>query len=172
MAILLTERFKAYANIGYTYRVPTYTDLYYVGRTDLGNENLVPEEALSEEVGLSILVLALMHTLLYLIDHSNNLIDYTKENEADKWEATNLKSLNSTGAELNISSRFKSGLYTQNINLGYTYLDENLSDVKTAYSKYVINSLKHHFTATFRSQFIKNLSQSIVYKFAERVVWN
>jgi len=164
----INERFKAYANIGYTYRVPTYTDLYYVGRTDLGNENLVPEEALSEEVGLKYFGTSFNAYVAVFNRSSNNLIDYTKENEADKWEATNLKSLNSTGAELNISSRFKSGLYTQNINLGYTYLDENLSDVKTAYSKYVINSLKHHFTATFRSQFIKNLSQSIVYKFAER----
>ena len=164
----INERFKAYANIGYTYRVPTYTDLYYVGRTDLGNENLVPEEALSEEAGLKYFGTSFNAYVAVFNRSSNNLIDYTKENEADKWEATNLKSLNSKGAELNVSSRFKSGLYTQNINLGYTYLDENLSDVKTAYSKYVINSLKHHFTATFRSQFIKNLSQSIVYKFAER----
>ena len=96
------------------------------------------------------------------------MIDYTKENEDDKWEATNLKSLNSTGAELNVSSRFKSGRYIQNISLGYTYLDENLNDVKTAYSKYVINSLTHHFTASVRSQFLKNISQSVVYKFAER----
>ena len=164
----INERFKAYANIGYTYRVPTYTDLYYVGRTDLGNENLVPEEALSEEAGLKYFGTSFNAYVAVFNRSSNNLIDYTKENEADKWEATNLKSLNSKGAELNVSSRFKSGLYTQNINLGYTYLDENLSDVKTAYSKYVINSLKHHFTATFRSQFVKNLSQSIVYKFAER----
>ena len=164
----INERFKAYANIGYTYRVPTYTDLYYVGRTDLGNENLVPEEALSEEVGLKYFGTSFNAYVAVFNRSSNNLIDYTKENEADKWEATNLKSLTSTGAELNVSSRFKSGLYTQNINLGYTYLDENLSDVKTAFSKYVLNALKHHFTATFRSQFVKNLSQSIVYKFAER----
>ena len=164
----INERFKAYANIGYTYRVPTYTDLYYVGRNDLGNENLVPEEALSEEVGLKYFGASFNAYVAIFNRSSDNLIDYTKENEADKWEATNLKSLNSKGAELNVSSRFKSGLYTQNINLGYTYLDENLSDVKTAYSKYVINSLTHHFTATFRSQFVKNLSQSIVYKFAER----
>ena len=164
----INDRFKVYANIGYTYRVPTYTDLYYVGRTDLGNENLVPEEALSEEAGLKYFGTSFNAYVAVFNRSSNNLIDYTKENEADKWEATNLKSLNSKGAELNVSSRFKSGLYTQNINLGYTYLDENLSDVKTAYSKYVINSLKHHFTATFRSQFLKNVSQSIVYKFAER----
>jgi|TARA_Y100000385_G_scaffold281098_1_gene333340 iron complex outermembrane receptor protein len=164
----ISDQFKTYANIGYTYRVPTYTDLYYVGRTDLGNENLVPEKALSEELGLKYFGTNFNAYVAVFNRSSNNLIDYTKENEADKWEATNLKSLTSTGAELNVSSRFKSGLYTQNISLGYTYLDENLNDIKTAYSKYVLNALTHHFTATVRSQFVKNLSQSIVYKFAER----
>jgi len=164
----INDTFKAYANVGYTYRVPTYTDLYYVGRTDLGNENLEPEKALSEEIGLKYFGANFNAYVAVFNRSSDNLIDYTKENEADKWEATNLKSLNSTGAELNLSSSFKSGLYTQNISLGYTYLDENLSDIKTAYSKYVLNALTHHFTATVRSQFLKNVSQSIVYKFAER----
>ncbi|MDA7706036.1 TonB-dependent receptor [Flavobacteriaceae bacterium] len=164
----INDTFKAYANVGYTYRVPTYTDLYYVGRTDLGNENLEPEKALSEEIGLKYFRANFNAYVAVFNRSSDNLIDYTKENEADKWEATNLKSLKSTGAELNLSSSFKSGLYTQNISLGYTYLDENLSDIKTAYSKYVLNALTHHFTATVRSQFLKNVSQSIVYKFAER----
>ena len=164
----INNKLKAYANIGYTYRVPTYTDLYYVGPQDLGNENLVPEKALSEEIGLKYFGINFNAYVAIFNRSSDNLIDYTRENEDDKWEATNLTSLNSTGAELNLSSQFKSGLYTQNISLGYTYLDENLNDVKAAYSKYVINSLTHHFTATVRSQFIKNLSQSIVYKFAER----
>ena len=164
----INDKVKAYANIGYTYRVPTYTDLYYVGATDLGNENLAPEKALSEEVGLKYFGANFNAYVAIFNRSSDNLIDYTKENEDDKWEATNLKSLNSTGAELNVSSRFKSGRYIQNISLGYTYLDENLNDVKTAYSKYVINSLTHHFTASVRSQFLKNISQSVVYKFAER----
>ena len=164
----INDTFKAYANIGYTYRVPTYTDLYYVGRTDLGNENLDPEKALSEEIGLKYFGANFNAYVAIFNRSSDNLIDYTKENEADKWQATNLKSLTSTGLELNLSSSFKSGLYTQNISLGYTYLDENLKDIKTAYSKYVLNALTHHFTATVRSQFLKNVSQSIVYKFAER----
>ena len=154
--------------MGYTYRVPTYTDLYYVGRTDLGNANLEPEKALSEEIGLKYFGANFNAYVAVFNRSSDNLIDYTKENEADKWQATNLKSLTSTGAELNLSSRFKSGLYTQNISLGYTYLDENLNNIKTAYSKYVLNALTHHFTATVRTKFLKNVSQSIVYKFAER----
>jgi vitamin B12 transporter len=164
----INDAFKAYANVGYTYRVPTYTDLYYVGRTDLGNANLEPEKALSEELGLKYFGKNFNAYVAVFNRSSDNLIDYTKENEADKWEATNLKSLTSTGLEFNLSSSFKSGLYTQNISLGYTYLDENLNDIKTTYSKYVLNALTHHFTATIRSQFLKNISQSIVYKFAER----
>ena len=164
----INDAFRAYANVGYTYRVPTYTDLYYVGRTDLGNENLEPEKALSEEIGLKYFGGNFNAYIAIFNRSSDNLIDYTKENEADKWQATNLKSLTSTGAELNLSSNFKSGLYTQNISLGYTYLDENLKDIKTTYSKYVLNALTHHFTATVRSQFLKNVSQSIIYKFAER----
>jgi len=164
----IDDVFKAYANVGYTYRVPTYTDLYYVGRTDLGNANLEPEKALSGEIGVRYFGVNVNAYIAVFNRSSNNLIDYTKENVDDKWLATNLKSLTSTGVELNLSSSFKSGLYTQNISLGYTYLDENLNDIKTAYSKYVLNALTHHFTATVRSKFLKNVSQSIVYKFAER----
>jgi len=164
----INEAFRVYANVGYTYRVPTYTDLYYVGRTDLGNENLEPEKALSEEIGLKYFGTNFNAYVAIFNRSSDNLIDYTKENEADKWQATNLKSLTSTGAELNLASSFKSGLYTQNISLGYTYLDENLNTLKSTYSKYVLNALTHHFTATVRSQFLKNVSQSIIYKFAER----
>ena len=164
----INDKLKAYANIGYTYRVPTYTDLYYVGPNDLGNEKLVPEKALSEEIGLKYFGINFNAYVAIFNRSSDNLIDYTRENEDDKWEATNLKSLSSTGAELNLSSQFKSGLFAQNISLGYTYLDENLNDIKATYSKYVVNSLTHHFTATVRSQFMKNLSQSIIYKFAER----
>jgi vitamin B12 transporter len=35
-------------------------------------------------------------------------------------------------------------------------------------SRYSINSLKHHLTITNHSQFLKNVSHSVVYKFAER----
>ena len=138
----------------------------FLGPTGVGKTQLT--KALSEEIGLKYFGINFNAYVAIFNRSSDNLIDYTRENEDDKWEATNLKSLNSTGAELNLSSHFKSGLYPQNISLGYTYLDENLNDVKAAYSKYVINSLTHHFTATVRSQFMKNVSQSIIYKFAER----
>ena len=47
----LNDKIRIYANAGYTYRVPTYNDLFYIGSRDIGNENLVPEKAISEEIG-------------------------------------------------------------------------------------------------------------------------
>ena len=45
------EKTSVYTNFGKTYRVPTYTDLYYSDRTTLGNSDLEPESAISSEFG-------------------------------------------------------------------------------------------------------------------------
>lgn len=164
----INDSFRVYANAGYTYRVPTYNDLYYVGRQDIGNENLVPERAISEEIGLKYFGDKLIASLAFFNRDSDNLIDYTKENEDDKWQSNNLKRLNSNGIEAQLSSPFKLGQYTQSLSLGYTYLNEDLGTVKSNFSKYVINSLNQHLTANIKTQFSKNFSQSVVYKFADR----
>lgn len=164
----INDSFRVYANAGYTYRVPTYNDLYYVGRQDIGNENLVPERAISEEIGLKYFGNKLNASVAFFNRDSDNLIDYTKENEDDKWQSNNLKRLNSNGIEAQLSSPFKLGQYTQSLSLGYTYLNEDLGSVKSNFSKYVINSLNQHLTANIKTQFSKNFSQSVVYKFADR----
>lgn len=164
----INDSFRVYANAGYTYRVPTYNDLYYVGRQDIGNENLVPERAISEEIGLKYFGNKINASVAFFNRDSDNLIDYTKENEDDKWQSNNLKRLNSNGIEAQLSSPFKLGQYTQSLSLGYTYLNEDLGTVKSNFSKYVINSLNQHLTANIKTQFSKNFSQSVVYKFADR----
>jgi iron complex outermembrane receptor protein len=39
-----------YGNLGYTYRIPTFTDLNYKSPTTIGNSNLEPEKAFSQEL--------------------------------------------------------------------------------------------------------------------------
>lgn len=164
----INEHFRVYTNAGYTYRTPTYNDLYYVGSRDEGNENLVPEEAISQELGLKYFGDKISATVAFFNRDSDNLIDYTKDNEADKWKSNNLTSLNTRGVEVQLSAPFKLGQYNQSFNLGYTHLNEDLKAVRANFSKYIINSLKHHLTARLKSQFTKNLTHSFVYKFAER----
>ncbi|TYB78876.1 TonB-dependent receptor plug domain-containing protein [Bizionia myxarmorum] len=166
----ISNDFQLYGNIGYTYRVPTYTDLYYTSPTELGNENLDPEEAISEELGLKFSRNGLRVSAAFFNRDSRKLIDYVKDVETDPWQATNISEMNTRGFEVNTDYGFFAANFTQNMGLSYTYLDEDLKDVSSNFSRYSVNSLKHQFVATFRSQFFKNLSQSIVYRYAERTL--
>ena len=162
------EKLKIYGNIGYTYRIPTYTDLYYSDPTTLGNEDLEPEEAISEEIGLKFQTKNFSSNFAVFNRNSSNLIDYIKENEDELWEATNIRDLQTFGFEINSDYSFKISEYNQKIKLAYTFIEDEVKDLDIDFSRYSINSLKHHVTATYNSQFLKNLTQGIVYKYAER----
>ncbi|CDF81052.1 TonB-dependent receptor [Formosa agariphila KMM 3901] len=164
----LNNHFKVYGNIGYTYRIPTYTDLYYSDPTTLGNENLEPEEAVAEELGIKYNKNNFSASIALFNRDSRELIDYVKENEDDLWQATNIAEVNTMGVDVYTNYNFLMGVYSQSINASYTYIDDDLKDLDSNYSKYSINSLKHHFVTRYSSQFLKNLSQAIIYKYAER----
>lgn len=164
----LSERFKLYGNIGYTYRIPTYTDLYYSDPTTLGNENLDPEEAIAEEFGIKFLHNKFTASVAFFNRDSNNLIDYVKANEDDLFQATNIAELNTKGFEAMAGYNFKIGVFNQSFNASYTYLEDDIKDIQSNFSRYSINSLKHHFTSRLSTKFLKNLSQNIIYKYAER----
>ena len=162
------ESFKIYANAGYTYRIPTYTDLFYSDPTTLGNENLDPEEAISQELGLKYFRTNFNASFAVFNRDSDNLIDYVKENEDDLWQATNIRDLNTFGFELNGTYKFKFIGFDQKLNVGYTFIEDEVKELDINFSRYSINSLRHHLTTTLNTQFIDNLVQAITIKHAER----
>lgn len=164
----LSNSFKIYGNVGYTYRIPTYTDLYYSDPTTLGNENLDPENALAEEFGIKFKSTNFSASVAVFNRDSENLIDYVKSNEEDLWQATNIRELNTKGLDVYANYNFNIGTHVQSLNATYTFLDDEIKDLDLDYSRYSINSLKHHFVTRLTTQFVDNLSQSIIYKYAER----
>lgn len=164
----VNSKFKIYGNLGYTYRVPTYTDLFYSDPTTLGNENLNPEEAFAQELGFQYRLQDISFSMAFFNRDASKLIDYVKENESDLWQAVNIRELNTKGVELNSKVPFKIGKYRQILQLDYTFLEDQTKDLAVNFSRYSINSLKHNFIATLRSQMFKNISQTLAYRFSER----
>ena len=161
----INSNFKLYSNIGKTFRVPTYTDLYYSDRTTIGNENLNPESATSTELGFKYNTSNFKISGAFFNRKAKNIIDYVKENENDLWNAVNIGSLKTTGFELDFRYNFQNQNY---LNLGYTNINDNSYVTNINYSKYSLNSLKHHFTSKLNLNYIRNVNHSFVYKYAER----
>ncbi len=164
----LSNQFKTYANIGYTYRVPTYTDLYYKSSIEQGNPNLKPESALSQEIGITFSDEKFLIKVAGFNRNSDNLIDWTKDNLTDKWQSRNFSEVTTKGIETAVDYSFKAFNFTQKLNVNYTYIEDEIKDLNVAYTRYSINSIKNQFNAQLQTQFLQFLSQQITYRYVER----
>ena len=164
----LSDSARLYANAGYTYRIPTFTDLYYSDPTTLGNEDLKPEEALTTELGWRWNTNGFQLTTAVFHRAAENLIDYVRPSEEGRFEATNIRKVNTTGVEVEANTQFTIGQQAQQFSLGYTYLNDDVKAINLAFSRYTINSLRHHLTLNYRGSITKNLRGNIAIKHAER----
>ena len=164
----LNEQVRLYGNIGYTYRIPTFTDLYYSDPTTLGNENLKPEEALTEEIGMRWNVNDWQLSAAAFLRQAANLIDYVRPTEEGRFEATNIREVNTHGVELEAKTQFTIGKQPQRLQIGYVYLNDDVKAININASRYTINSLRHHFTFNYASNITKNLTGNVAFKHAQR----
>jgi len=166
----LTDNLKAYGNLGVTYRIPTYTDLYYNDSNTIGNSNLKPEEAFAQEIGLKFNSGRFTSSVAIFNRDATNLIDFIRPDVTSKYEATNIAKVNTKGFEVNTDYRFKINEYNQTVSFGYNYLNDDILDQNKDLSRYSLNTLKHQFITRFSSKFLKNVRQNIIYKHAERAI--
>ncbi len=164
----LSSNFKLYSNIGKTYRIPTYTDLYYSDRTTIGNENLNPEQATSTELGIKFNDSQFNFSASLFSRKSKNIIDYVKENENDLWEAVNIRSLNTKGFELDLSYDFSKNRSSSSFSLGYSSLNDDSYVSNINYSKYSLNSIKSHFISNLNLTYFKKIIHSTIFKYVKR----
>ena len=160
--------FKTHANFGYTYRIPTYTDLFYADRTSIGNEDLDPEQALSWELGAAYVRNDFTAQGAFFRRDTDNLIDYVKFDEAALWEAQNFAALATSGVEINMTQKFTLFGLDQTLSMGYTYIDDAIKDTQVPFSRYAINSLKHQLTANSQVRLASQWPMSLSYRYMER----
>jgi iron complex outermembrane receptor protein len=165
----ITNNFKVYGNIGYTYRIPTYTDLYYNDPATSGNEDLEPEEAFAQELGFKYTSPKFSASIAVFNRDAENLIDYIRNDVSENiFRATNIAEVNTKGLEFDASYNFKIKDFTQTLSFGYAFLEDDILDQNEELSRYSLNTLKHQYTTRFSTQLFKNIRQNIVYKYAER----
>lgn len=156
----------AFVSGGRSFRLPTYTDLYYRDPSNLGNPNLRPESAWTGEAGLRQVSQTLRATLAYFYRQGTDMIDYTRLDASTPWQVQNFNSVTTQGVDANVqwspsSSPFK-------VSGNYTFLSSDV-DAGAQQSKYVLGHLRHQANVGIEYTFAKVLTPSIWYRYGDRL---
>ncbi|MBK7185046.1 MAG: TonB-dependent receptor [Ignavibacteria bacterium] len=93
-----TEDLRVFATVNRSFRIPTYTELYYKDPTTRGNAALLPEHAITAELGGSVLVENIEFRASGFIRNGRDLIDYVLDT-GNIYVAENIESVDIQGIE-------------------------------------------------------------------------
>ena len=146
-----------FANVNRALRLPTFTDLYYKSATQLANPNLRPEESLTTEIGVQWTHQGLRTSLSAYYRMGQNLIDWVKTADEEKWRSVNHTRVDALGGEVKIGYSY--GYWLKNIELNYSYchLDKETGELL---SKYALDYLEHKLTFNFEHGIYKGFGAS------------
>jgi iron complex outermembrane receptor protein len=96
-----------------------FTDLNYKSPTTIGNSNLEPEKAFSQEVGLKWNTSNFNLSAAVFNRNSSHLIDYKNE-LTDPWQAQNIQDVITKGFETQLLYSFNLNAFAQKLQFGYS----------------------------------------------------
>ena len=163
----INDNLKVYSNIGYTWRTPSYTDLFYESNANIGNPNLAPESALTMEVGTKYEQNNWTWNIAAFRRIGENVIDWTKSVDTAKWQPNNFNQVIANGLETEISYHPKN--WPISLSANYTYIQTDLTTTEKVTSRYALNNLKHQLNTTANFKFAQKGNLNLTYRFLDRV---
>lgn len=141
-------------------RMPTFTDLFYNGPTNIGNPALKPETAWSYEGGFKHHMKGLSSHVTAFYRQGTNLIDWVQLPENEKYSTRNYTKLNTYGLEaatrLNLAGFSTRSYLLKRVGLSYSYIHSD--KIEQDYdSRYALDYLKHKITFNVNHAILKNL---------------
>ncbi|HLP18278.1 MAG TPA: TonB-dependent receptor [Bacteroidota bacterium] len=169
LGLVTSEHLRFYASVGKSFRVPTYTELYYSDPTTLGNATLKPEEAWTYEIGSVWSADQISLSAAVFHRRGFNLIDFVRASDSAPWAANNISVANTNGLDLGITLPLaRITPLIEDLRLSYTYADIAFqTDGGT--SRYVLDHLKHHAVATVALAYTEPLRHTITARYEERL---
>lgn len=170
--VQLSNSVRVYSGIGTSFRIPTYTDLYYKGPTNLGNENLVPEQGRSFEVGGKWAKSNWRAEMVYFNRYSDNLIDWVRLNNQEPWKPQNFNEVKFQGLETSISYRVNPNGKTvqlKNLILTYNIIDTDFLGIPGMESRYSLTALKNQLISGVLLGLGKKVETDLKLRYVERI---
>ena len=184
---------KIYANIGQSYRAPTYTDLFYQDYSNVGNPDLQPEYATNAELGMvwNVSWGTMVSGSTELVKsklgieasvyrrNTTNMIDWVRSTTSspNPWTPVNLANVIFTGFESNINYRWNGSgsIMIRELSLGYNYIDAShqfIDIVQDTESRYAFSGLRNQLIAKLTMNLTHWVYASVAYRGVDRVGGN
>ena len=143
---------------GRAYRIPTFTELYYIDSANIGNSSLKPESCWTYEAGVDYSRDKFKAGLTYFHRNSYETIDWVRYSSTAPWRASNIGATSTNGAEVSASyDRFF---------FNYTCLD--VYSKHDYISKYALDYLKQQMSAGVLFE-LSGFKNSLVLNWKKRV---
>nr|MBI1231494.1 TonB-dependent receptor [Cytophagales bacterium] len=168
----LSDAFRLYGNVGVSFRIPTYTDLYYVGPTNIGNADLEPEKAINYEGGVKLRTGNWQAEAVYFNRHTNNLIEWARTDESQPWQPQNFNEVTFQGIETGFSYRLNRSTNTLSINevsFSYNFIDANIIEREGKETRYALNALRHQVIAGIQASYREDWELTLKSRYIERM---
>lgn len=167
---------RIFANLGTGQRLPTYTDLYYKGPTNIGNDQLQAEKSKYAEGGLKFNDERLALNASYFVRRITNFIDWVKAIQSDPWKPENFSQVNTKGFTLSADYAVRKASVNHAINsirLGAAYTNLDPSFKKTLdranFSRYALESLRNQLSGTVNTEFFNLVALTLTARYNERI---
>lgn len=156
---------------GKSFRVPTFTELYYDSPANLGNLELEPEKAWSYEAGVDYKNRLIGAAGAVFYRNGDNMIDWARDSVLAPWQVMNIADNETWGAEVEMSlglGRIFPGSKLTSLGLFYGYLDSRRS-TGGYNAKYLIDLMRQQINAKINIQWSEILSQYFYLRYNERM---
>lgn len=166
----LSESINAFAGISRSYRLPSYTELFYTSPANIGDSNLKAEQAVHFEVGIRQVKGMIRWHITGFARNANNLIDWVRASDSDPWKVSNISHIRTYGSEFKfgyIPSKTNHVLALNRLSLSYTYLyaDQFPTEYKT---KNILDLLEHKAVLITAFEYFNRMQHSVSIRYEDR----
>lgn len=167
---ILPHSITIFTSVNRSMRLPTFTDLYYQGPTNVGNPALLPERATTYELGAAWQGAVFRAAVNGFYRQGRELIDWVWM-EDEKWHTMNLTEVDALGGDLRVdySPGTMAGDPLALEKLSFSYTFTRLTRVSDeVISRYLLDNLRHKVVMATRFTLVRNLSLSVILNFQDR----
>lgn len=166
---------NAFASFNSSLRMPSVTELYYAVGGHKADKHLKPEELSAIEAGVKYQGEGVRGSLSMYRNRFRNLIDWVRDTSLGpqaEWESRNFGRIDAWGLEGNLALDLQQLLPGQRtlrqLQLAYSYIDQEQEQAKNIESKYVLEYLRNKVVGKLRLNLLHAVNMDVAYRYQDR----